>query len=93
MGKLARCDISSPNPRPKVSIVMPTYNSAAHVADAVKSALAQTLQPIEVIVIDDGSADDTVAIVRSLAVGDPRVVIEKLPRNSGPAAARNRVSP
>ena len=69
---------------------MPTYNSAAHVVEGIRSALAQTLQPIEVIVIDDGSADDTVAIVSSLAAEDPRIVLEGLPRNSGPAAARNR---
>src|SRR3954452_13087554 len=69
---------------------MPTYNSMAHVADAIRSALAQTLQPIEIIVIDDESADDTIAIVKTLASEDPRILLHGLARNSGPAAARNR---
>jgi succinoglycan biosynthesis protein ExoO len=85
-----RCDISSPELQPRVSVVMPTYNCAAYVVGAIQSALGQTLQPIEVIVIDDGSTDGTISMIGGLATGDPRVRLEKLARNCGPAAARNR---
>lgn len=70
--------------------MIPTYNAQAHVAAAVRSALAQSLGTIEVIVVDDGSTDGTLSIVQTLAESDPRLRLERQPRNMGPAAARNR---
>lgn len=58
-----------------MSVVMPAYNMAAYVGDAVASMLAQTYDDFELIVVDDGSTDDTVAKVRSFA--DPRVRLEQ----------------
>jgi succinoglycan biosynthesis protein ExoO len=71
------------------SIIIPAHNAAAFVRDAVESALAQTLPDIEVIVVDDGSADATWEVILGCAGRDPRVVPLRQPRQSGPAAARN----
>jgi glycosyltransferase involved in cell wall biosynthesis len=62
------------------------YNAAAYLRDAIDSVLAQTYQPIELIVVDDGSQDDTGAIARSY--GDPVRALTQ--PNGGMAAARNR---
>ena len=74
-----------------VSIVMPTLNAQAWVLDTIDSVLAQTYPHIELIVVDDGSTDDTVDVVRrKLAAdfkGDWRVI--ELTENRGPSAARN----
>jgi glycosyltransferase involved in cell wall biosynthesis len=68
-----------------VSVVIPSYNSARFVREAVESALAQTLPPVEVIVVDDGSSDDTAAALEPLS--DRIRLIRQ--DNAGVAAARN----
>lgn len=69
----------------RVSVVIPSYNAAATIGGAVSSALAQTYSELEVVVVDDGSTDDTSVIVE--AYGD-RVHLVQQP-NAGPSAARN----
>jgi glycosyltransferase involved in cell wall biosynthesis len=69
-----------------VSVVIPSYNSAALVTDAVDSALAQTVAPAEVIIVDDGSTDDTRDRLRRFRA-PVRYVHQE---NQGVAAARNR---
>ena len=71
---------------PRVSVVIPTYNRAETVARAIRSALSQTLQGLEVIVVDDGSTDDTVDVVARFGAA-VRYVKQA---NRGVAAARNR---
>jgi len=71
--------------RPLVSAIIPTYNNAALVVEAVESALAQTYAPLEVIVVDDGSTDDTVE--RLACYGSRLRLIRQV--NRGPAVARN----
>jgi len=81
-------------PPPRVSVVVPTFNYGAFLPRAVDNALAQDLAGLEVIVADDGSTDDTAAVVARYA-GDPRVRYLPLPhggvsraRNAGIQAAR-----
>jgi succinoglycan biosynthesis protein ExoO len=73
-----------------VSVLIATYNSALYVEAAVRSALGQTLAALEVIVVDDCSSDQTMAIIDGLAREDQRVRFDRLPCNRGPAGARNR---
>jgi alpha-1,6-rhamnosyltransferase len=70
--------------RPLVSVIMAAYNSAGHIREALESALAQDWQPLEIVVVDDGSTDGTDAIVRSFSEA---VYVRQ--KNQGPAAARN----
>lgn len=74
----------------RVSIVVPAYNAAATIARAIDSALGQTEPDLEVVVVDDASADATTAIVARLAARDGRVRLLRQAVNRGPAAARNR---
>lgn len=71
----------------EVSVIIPTYNRAASITQAVSSVLAQRYANLEVIVVDDGSTDQTKEVVSALA--DPRVRYIAHERNRGAAAARN----
>lgn len=72
---------------PVVSAVIPTVGRPAHVVAAVRSALAQTLREIEVVVVVDGPDAATLAALAGL--GDPRLRVVELPSRTGPGAARN----
>lgn len=71
---------------PRLSVIIPSYNTAPFVAEAIGSALGQTLRDLEVVVVDDGSTDDS--LERILAIGDPRLTCVRQP-NLGLAGARN----
>lgn len=76
---------------PRVSVIMANLNGAAHIAAAARSVLRQTETALELIISDDGSADDSLARARAAAAGDPRLVIlTSETARTGPAAARNR---
>lgn len=77
---------------PLVSIIIPTYDRKALLAEAVSSCVAQTYKNIEVIIVDDGSTDGTDASVRELLGGtwQRRKVRCHRQQNSGASAARNR---
>jgi len=70
----------------KVSVIIPTYNRSSLVKDAVCSVLAQTEPDLEVIVVDDGSTDDTREVVEDLQDGRVNYFYKV---NGGPASARN----
>jgi hypothetical protein len=70
-----------------ISTVIPTFNVAAHLAQAIQSVLDQTRPTQELIIVDDCSTDGTVDVARSFK--DPRVKILSTPINSGSATARN----
>jgi len=72
--------------KPTVSVIIPTYNNATYLADAIESVMAQTFRDIEIIVIDDGSTDQTDQVMSTYA---NRVVFIRQ-ANHGPSAARNR---
>ncbi|MEM9001897.1 MAG: glycosyltransferase family A protein [Cyanobacteria bacterium P01_F01_bin.86] len=71
----------------KVSIVIPTYNSATFLADTVRSVQAQTLTDWELFIIDGGSTDDTAAIAQSFSHADARITWHT--RMGGVAISRN----
>jgi glycosyltransferase involved in cell wall biosynthesis len=73
---------------PRVSVVMPAYNGAKYIAAAISSVQAQTFSGWELLIIDDGSTDDTAEIVKPY-LRDPRVLYVAQ-SNHGQAAARNR---
>lgn len=72
----------------KISVIMPVYNAAGTLKKAIQSVLNQSWKNIELLLIDDGSQDDSVAICRSLAEQDEHIRLFTL-HNEGPAAARN----
>ena len=72
----------------KVTVLMPTYNVASYVKEAIGSVLRQTYRDFELMVIDDCSTDDTVAMVRSIE--DPRIRIMQNEKNVGLAENLNR---
>ncbi|MCB9064328.1 MAG: glycosyltransferase family 2 protein [Chitinophagales bacterium] len=69
----------------KISVVIPAYNAAGCIKDAIDSCIAQTHTPHEIIVIDDASNDDTVSIVEQYH----NVILLRQMENKGPSAARN----
>jgi glycosyltransferase involved in cell wall biosynthesis len=72
---------------PKVSVIIPTYNRAATVGNAIESAVGQTFSDLEVIVVDDGSSDDTGKILQE-SYGDRIRYFTQT--NQGVSAARNK---
>ena len=72
-----------------VSVIIPVFNAAPYLRGCLDSVLAQTLNDIEVICIDDGSTDGTGAILAGRAAQDARIVV-LTQANAGQGAARNR---
>ncbi|MGA8022837.1 MAG: glycosyltransferase [Candidatus Acidiferrales bacterium] len=73
--------------KPLVSILIPAYNAEAWISDTLRSAIAQTWERKEIIVIDDGSKDQTLAIAKQFESEQLKVVTQK---NQGAAATRNK---
>ena len=73
----------------KVSVIIPVYNRQATIAQAIRSVLCQSCQDFEIIVIDDGSQDESARIVHELQRQSNKVIYA-FQKNAGPAAARNR---
>lgn len=74
---------------PLVSVVIPAYNAAASLGETVASAQRQSLAEIEILIVDDASTDDTLALARRLAAADPRIRVFAGEQNRGPSGARN----
>ncbi|NJK40772.1 MAG: glycosyltransferase family 2 protein [Acaryochloridaceae cyanobacterium SU_2_1] len=72
---------------PRISIIIPTYNAQVTIKSTILSVQLQTIQDFELLIIDDGSTDQTLEILET--VKDPRIKISTY-QNSGVAAARNR---
>ena len=73
-----------------ISTIIPVRNRPVQLREAVQSALDQDYRPIEILVVDDGSTDDTPAVMRELAAAHPEVVRYATQPNAGPGAARER---
>lgn len=92
----ASCGASSCEPEtprredlsPTVSIIMPCYNGAKHLDESIGSVRAQTLRDWELIVVDDGSTDNSLRKLNALAEADPRITVLSQ-KNAGASAARN----
>lgn len=74
--------------RPLISVCIPTYRGAAHLAAAIDSVLGQTLTDLELVIIDDNSPDTTPQVVA--AYEDPRIRYQRNTRNLGPEGNWNR---
>ncbi len=75
--------------RPAVSIITPSYNAAKYIAQTIQSVQQQTLADWELLITDDCSNDETVAVIHSFLANDSRISLFSLPQNSGPGVARN----
>lgn len=75
--------------RPVVSVITPAYNVAPYIGQCIESVQAQTLPDWEMIIVDDASTDDTVAVVQQY-LGDPRIRLLCNVQNLGPGGTRNR---
>lgn len=73
---------------PVVSAVIPCYNGEQYVSEAIESVLSQTAGPVEIVVVDDGSSDNSVAVVERYTGGN-NVTLIRHAENRGIAAARN----
>jgi glycosyltransferase involved in cell wall biosynthesis len=72
-----------------VSAIIPVYNRPGLLAEAVASVLAQTHRPVEIVIVDDGSTDDTARVAQELARGRPAEVLYARQANQGVSLARN----
>src|SRR5262245_44962868 len=97
-GRRAACAPGLPHKRkrvtnsgkhPTVSVVTPAYNAARYLGGTIESVLAQTYTDFEMLVVDDGSVDETFEVARSFAQRDSRIRLLRQP-NGGTSAARNR---
>lgn len=74
--------------KPRVSVIIPVYNTEAYVEEAVRSIMNQTLRDIEIIIIDDGSTDNSLSVIKKLALEDNRIAYHSQ-ANQGQSVARN----
>lgn len=77
---------------PLVSILMTAYNREKYIAEAIESVLESTLTDFELIIVDDGSRDNTVSIAKSFAGRDPRIKVFCNDKNLGDYPNRNKAA-
>ena len=74
--------------KPSISVIVPAYNAENYIKNTIDSILSQAFSDFEVICIDDGSKDNTLAIIQKIALKDSRVRVYSI-KNSGVSVARN----
>lgn len=79
------------NEHPKVSVLMACYNAERYLEKAIESILEQTFEDFELILLDDGSTDNSIKIEQQFALKDHRVRVEKNSTNQGLVFTRNRL--
>ncbi len=72
-----------------VSVIMPVFNAGPYIRASVESITNQSEHDLELIIVDDGSADDSLEIARSVARQDPRVRVQTIVNSGGPSRPRN----
>lgn len=77
------------NTQPLVSIITPVYNSSSFLEETIRSVISQTYTNWEHILVDDGSTDNSVEIIKNLASTEPRIKLLQLHSNQGSGPARN----
>ena len=75
--------------RIEISVIVPAYNAEKTIENTIESILKQTFGFFEIIIVNDGSTDDTARILKALKESDARIIIAEQ-QNAGPSAARNR---
>jgi glycosyltransferase involved in cell wall biosynthesis len=70
--------------QPTLSVIMPNYNHAHFLPEALEAILSQSYQPMEIIIIDDASTDNSVNIIEAFAREEPRIRLIRSPENRGP---------
>lgn len=78
------------NPSPLISIVIPVFNTEKYVGKAIESVQNQTYTNWELVLVDDCSKDESIAVCKAYALKDPRINVISLSSNSGALAARNQ---
>ncbi len=78
------------NSPPLVSVIMPVYNEERYIVEAVRSVLNQTYENLEVVILDDGSTDNTLSILQNFARNDSRIKLITNNSNKGVYFSRNR---
>jgi glycosyltransferase involved in cell wall biosynthesis len=81
--------MTSRNDHQLVTVILPVYNGAEFVGCTLQSVMSQTYRNLEIVVVDDGSTDNTLAVLDAQAAGDPRVRLI-IQDHAGVACARNR---
>ena len=85
-----RCDVPpAPAEGPLVTVILAAWNAERTVAAAMRSILAQSWRPLELLAVDDASTDATFAAMRAVAEADPRVRVLRNTRNVGPFVSKN----
>jgi len=74
---------------PKISVIVPAFDAADHIATAMEALTTQTWKNLEVLVVDDQSRDPTVDVVTAFSERDPRIKLIRAPANRGSYTARN----
>lgn len=75
--------------RPIVSVAIPVYNREELIVETIESVLKSTLKDFEIVLVDDGSTDNTLAVLQQYAQKDDRIRVVPLPKNKGVSNARN----
>lgn len=75
--------------KPKISVVMPIYNTEEYLNESISAVLDQTFRDFELILVNDGSTDNSLKIMEDFARKDKRIKIVNLPKNGGAGNARN----
>lgn len=73
-----------------VSIITPTFNSASYIAETILSVQNQTYQNWQLIIVDDGSTDETISIIQEIQKAESRIQLIVQSKNVGPAITRNK---